>query len=353
MAKILFISNIPTPYQLDFLDSLATFHEIRAIFLWSAGQNLDWQLGKRDWIEVLDHHQWTKTARRLAVLLYEMRPEAIIIGGYKLPFADFVKWWGALQGVKVAYWLEKPLPRGFIGSWVRRGVWCTKLPFAYGVACVGVEAVAAYAPFSRRTLNLPYSIDVSRYHVNRQAIGNGPARFLFVGQLIHRKGVSELLEAFASVPPSQAELMIAGSGELRPLVETYASRFPHIHFAGFVGPDALPTLYAAHDVLITPSRHDGWAVVVCEAMAVSMPVIGTGATGAFVEYIQNGRNGFQCEVSTDSIREGVLYYCQNRELIREHGDFNQRLVANSDANAPNAAKRLSSWLGLSAEGRRA
>lgn len=351
MAKVLFLSNIPTPYQLDFLDSLAALHEIRAVFLWGAGQNLDWQLGERDWIEVLGHHQWAETTRRLVTLLHEVRPDAIMIGGYRLPFAKLVKWWGAFQGAKVAYWLEKPLPRGAIGNWMRRGVWCTRLPFAYGVACVGAEAVSAYAPFSRRTLNLPYSIDVSRYHVSRQAIGSGPVRFLFVGQLIHRKGVSELLDAFASIPSSEAQLMIAGSGELRSLVEAYVSRFPHILFAGFVGPDALPKLYGEHDVLIAPSRHDGWAVVVCEAMAASMPVIGTGATGAFVEYIQNGRNGFQCEVSVESIREGVRYYCQNRSLIRDHGNFNQRLVANSDANAPNAAKRLSAWLGLSGKER--
>ncbi len=347
MGKVLLLSNIPTPYQLDFLDRFAALHDVRAVFLWRTESNRDWQLDERRWIEFLDHHRWIATARRLVALLREMRPDAIILGGHRLPFAGLVKWWGLLRGIRVVYWLERPLPRGPFMNWARRWVWRARLPFAYGVAGIGAGAVSVYAPFSRRALNLPYSIDVSRYRASRGEIGNGPVRFLFVGQLIHRKGVPELLEAFATVPSGDAELTVAGSGELRSLVESYVHRFTHIHYAGFVGPAALPRLYGDHDVLIAPSHHDGWAVVVCEAMAAGMPVVGTAATGAFSEYVRHGHNGFRCDVTAESIRDGVLYYCRQKSLIRIHGNLNLRLLTKSDANAVNSATRLSSWLGLS------
>lgn len=347
MARVLFLSNIPTPYQLDFLDQIALQHQLRAVFLWSTEQNRDWRLEGREWLEVLGHRSWFAKARHVTVCLWNMRPDAILIGGHRLPFAGLVKWLGILLRARVVFWLEKPLPAGRLRQIIRRWVWRFRLPVAYGVAALGATAVSAYAPFSRRILNLPYSIDISRYQVHRAPMGERPVRFLFVGQLIHRKGVIELLDAFASVSSTDAELTIAGSGELKETVESYIRRFPHIRFLGFVGPDALPLLYGQHDVFVAPSRHDGWAVVVCEAMAAGMPVIGTEATGAFSEYVRHGFNGYLCKVSVESIRDGILFYCKHRPLIQEHGNRNIHLICNSNANASNAAMSLTSWLGLS------
>lgn len=346
MSRILFLSNIPTPYQLDFLDSLAELHEIRAVFLWGNEQNRDWILGNRFWMEILESGRRGTAGRRFAEILHEFRPDAILVGGYRLPFLNLIRRNAKQMGSRIAYWLEKPLPSGPLKARLRRWLWRARLPFAYGVVGIGREAVSAYAPFVRHTLNLPYSIDVFRYRTVRSDIGDRPIRFLFVGQLIPRKGIAELLEAFSGVAADEAQLSIAGSGDLKPLVESYVQKYPHIEFTGFVGPDKLPELYASHDILVMPSRHDGWAVVVCEAMAAGMPIIGTMFTGAFAEYVRHRHTGFRCHVSVESIREGIDYYSKQRSLIREHGRLNEKLIKDSNANAPNAARALSVWLGL-------
>ena len=44
--KILFISNLPTPYQLDFFDEIADHHNILAIFLWKKSRG--WAVNKQN-----------------------------------------------------------------------------------------------------------------------------------------------------------------------------------------------------------------------------------------------------------------------------------------------------------------
>ena len=51
-------------------------------------------------------------------------------------------------------------------------------------------------------------------------------------------------------------------------------------FAGFRQWHELPDVYRDHDVLVAPSRYDGWGLIVPEGLAAGMPVIGTAAMGS-------------------------------------------------------------------------
>ena len=51
-------------------------------------------------------------------------------------------------------------------------------------------------------------------------------------------------------------------------------------FSGFLPLDELPAEFAAADAFVLPSRHDGWGVVVNQALAAGLPVIATEAVGA-------------------------------------------------------------------------
>lgn len=64
-----------------------------------------------------------------------------------------------------------------------------------------------------------------------------------------------------------------------------------VEMGGFVEPEKLPAEFAAADVFVLPSRHDGWGVVVPQAMAAGLPVISTPATRAAAELVTSGRHG--------------------------------------------------------------
>lgn len=64
-----------------------------------------------------------------------------------------------------------------------------------------------------------------------------------------------------------------------------------IEYAGFQPPEELPGLFARADVFVLPSRHDGWGVVVNQAIGTGLPVICSDAVGAAHDLVEEGVNG--------------------------------------------------------------
>lgn len=84
-----------------------------------------------------------------------------------------------------------------------------------------------------------------------------------------------------------------GDGDLRDsLAQTLQPVQDRVEFLVFKDWQDLPASYAAADILCVPSRYDGWGLVVPEGLASGLPVIGTDRTGAAVEFIDSGRNGW-------------------------------------------------------------
>lgn len=107
----------------------------------------------------------------------------------------------------------------------------------------------------------------------------------FVGRLTRDKGIPELLEAFEEILRSfpAAYLLLVGwfdesedalGAEMRARIDAH----PRIVRTGFVA-DTAP-YYRAMDVMVLPTRREGFPNVVLEAAASGIPVITTTATGA-------------------------------------------------------------------------
>jgi len=340
--KILFLSNIPTPYQLDFLGKLSEIAEVRAVFLWGREVNRDWSLSQKPWLRILSGENEKADWKKLHTILAEFKPEYVLVGGYRLQLSFKLKIYCALKKVSFHYWLEKPLPAVGLRKLLRAVVWVTVLPFSKSVFCIGNEAVNIYRPFARKVFNLPYSIDSKRYK-ERYGLPSKPLKCLYIGQYIARKGVPELLQAFAGLDMDQANLTLVGSGELQDLVKNYALKYKNINELGFVNPDQLPSVISQHDILLAPSRHDGWSVVVVEAMISGLPVISTSQTGAFIQLSRDANNmklGNFCEVDADSIRDAVMDYVNYPEKVLNEGRAAKVTVMDSLVESKNAVIQL-------------
>ncbi len=109
---------------------------------------------------------------------------------------------------------------------------------------------------------------------------------LFVGKLSEKKGVQYLIQAAekASRQITDLKVIIVGEGHLKESLErmTRASGKPGVfQFKGPVPHEQLSMFYSASDALVVPSiidRHgesEGMPVVILEALASGLPVIGT------------------------------------------------------------------------------
>src|ERR1051325_5103774 len=111
-----------------------------------------------------------------------------------------------------------------------------------------------------------------------EAASRARIEILFVGQLVRRKGVDLLLDALA---PLWAEyptlrLTLIGEGDERAALESQAAASgfrDRVTFAGARPADEVRTRLMAADLLVLPSRWDGWGMVVNEALAAGVPAI--------------------------------------------------------------------------------
>jgi len=124
--------------------------------------------------------------------------------------------------------------------------------------------------------------------------GSSALRVLFVGSLIPRKSISTLLEALHLVRQYGVSITaaIVGDGPDRTALEGLASRH-HLEarFAGEVSHREVLTWMDGADVLVLPSISEGRPMVVLEAMASGLPVVGSDIDGTR-ELIEHGRTGY-------------------------------------------------------------
>ncbi len=124
---------------------------------------------------------------------------------------------------------------------------------------------------------------VTPAHLELPSHDDGGFRAIYVGQLIRRKGVDLLLDALARLPPPAIPLTIVGTGHADAELRARASRLglaQAVSWRGVVSNESISAVMACHDLLVLPSRFDGWGAVVNEALAAGTPVLCSTTCGA-------------------------------------------------------------------------
>ena len=102
-----------------------------------------------------------------------------------------------------------------------------------------------------------------------------------VGRLSEQKGQEDFLQAAHAIRRARpdARFVLAGSADDPQLLARLEALAAHealagaVHFLGHVGDMA--ALYAALDVLVAPSRWEGFGLMLAEAMAAGLPIVAT------------------------------------------------------------------------------
>ncbi len=118
---------------------------------------------------------------------------------------------------------------------------------------------------------------------------------VFVGALIERKGISELMEAFIASARNdlRLHLIIVGNGPKKDFINriVYKNNLgDRVHMVSDQQHNNIPLYMCAGDIFIMPSRSEGLPVVVIEAMACERPVITTNVSGN-PEIVSDGETG--------------------------------------------------------------
>ncbi|APS35976.1 MULTISPECIES: glycosyltransferase [Serratia] len=111
---------------------------------------------------------------------------------------------------------------------------------------------------------------------------------LFVGRFDYQKGFDILITAMESLRGHPIHLTAVGGGVHNKYAP--ADTAPQTTYTGWLNAEALEPYFRHADVLIVPSRWEGFAMVPLEAMSYGLPVIASNCT-SFPEMIEDRRTG--------------------------------------------------------------
>lgn len=140
--------------------------------------------------------------------------------------------------------------------------------------------------------------------------------YLFSGQIIERKGLIYLLNAWKKhilVYPND-RLIIIGGGSLLKKYQTLFSTNNSIYLEGKIPYNEVYKYYAIADIFILPTLEDNWSLVIPEAMSCGLPVATSIYNGCHVELVKKGYNGITFDTYKEDTIINALDYFHHVDL---------------------------------------
>jgi len=339
MQKLLLITYIPSPYQVEFFNAIAQAnqYDLQVAYLYP---NCDVPIAK-EWKQkniehcsiilndsVSNYKQLSRDLDQsdLVIFNYYRHPKISALINRCIRLNKAWCFWGERPGCKHS---------GFLG-WLYRYWKLGQLHHSnaaiWGVGSWGIKQYQKEFGQGRLYFNLPYFSDLTRFATSRyqvQALKKTKRVFLYSGALIKRKGVDLMSSAFCRLAHdlNYVELIFLGDGDLRSELEQQLAPYQNrVKFLGFQPWEKLPNYYSQADILCVPSRYDGWGLVVPEGLAAGLPVIATNQTGAALDLIHDGSNGWLI----DADREESLYQAMYTAAILDNAGLEKYAKAARD-----------------------
>lgn len=155
--------------------------------------------------------------------------------------------------------------------------------------------------------------------------------YLFVGQMVLRKGIDKLLSAWLNHIKSYPEdhLVVIGDGVLLEECKTQYGNQSNIHILGPINYSFIHKYYAICDVFIMPTLEDNWCLVLPEAMACEKAVACSIYNGGTVELIQDGVNGYSFDpLDYNSLVEVLSKFHASNVSVEQMGEASASIEKN-------------------------
>jgi len=335
MKKILFITNLPSPYRMDFFNYLGQSCDLTVIFERKKAEDRDdrW-VGhaaihfKEVYADLKPFRKEGSKGRGLIKLLKISDYDLVIFSGYASPSVR----------AAIAYCIRKKIPYyiEYDGGFDKKDSFikaCYKkylLTSARGhfITCRELESYLTRMGIPQeRLLRYPFSslnrADISltvptleyKAQLKKELGIHTACAILTVGQFIPRKGFDILLQAAAKVSEPCDIYIVGGEPTEEYLRMKEDLGLTNVHFIGFMSKEELKKWYRACDIFVLPTREDIWGLVINEAMANGLPVISTNRCIAALELIEEGKNGYVVPVEdADALAEKLSIVISDTNL---------------------------------------
>jgi glycosyltransferase involved in cell wall biosynthesis len=206
-------------------------------------------------------------------------------------------------------------------------IWRRRLDFILGVGALA-ERYYSDCGFPRQRI-FPFGYFVEPFDRkegerpnNGQVNATGETvRLLFAGEVVWHKGLDILLGALHNLLHLPWRLDIVGGGSDTERVGRLSRTLGlanRIGWLGVMSNDAVRSKMQMADVLVLPSRHDGWGVVVNEALLAGTRVVASDACGASELLHESSRGGVFRSECVSHLRDVLAPFIQQGQLSKEN-----------------------------------
>lgn len=338
MKRILFLTNIPSPYRIRFFEELAKNYDVTVLFH-DDSKNHSGRVNSWFGNGNGSFHQVQLTKRVISrgedslcldILNWLKKPfDHIVICGYASMTEMLAIAW--LRMMKKPFFLEvdggmiRPdsgmkyrLKRWLVSSakgWISSGKHTTQYLVHYGAD----ESHTYEYPFSSLQCadimtEAPSAQEKAAW---KEKLGIAEERYILsIGQFIPRKGFDILMKAAASLDKNIGIYIVGGEPTEEYLKLREDLELSNVHFVGFQSKSVLAEYYKGADLFVLPTREDIWGLVINEAMAYGLPVITTDRCVAGLELVENGVNGYIVPVEDAQALSGAIRKAMAGDLPR-------------------------------------
>lgn len=310
--KVLFLTNIPSPYRIDFFNELGKLCDLTVIFERRSTKARDESWLKHDFknfnavfLKSLRIKKEDGLSFGVIKWLRKNTFDIIVVGGYSTPAGML-----AIQYLKLT---KKPYFLNSDGGLIK-----SDRRLTYRIKRYFIKNASAYLSTSQKTNEylIHYGAKPEAIHIYpftslrfKDLLPNPLTKqekkrfksdlelkydwiILTVGQFIERKNFTLLLEAVKDFDQTVGFVFVGGEPTNEYLAIVKKHNLENVHFISFMSKEAISQYYKAADIFVLPTREDIWGLVINEALAHGLPVVTTKTCVAGVELIEEGVNGF-------------------------------------------------------------
>jgi len=146
-----------------------------------------------------------------------------------------------------------------------------------------------------------------------------------VSRLRQEKGIDTLIQAFSLLIPNKenTHLLLVGAGPDEDLLKNQSMKLgisDYVKFYGQASWERSMRFLSVIDIVVVPSRFEGFGLTAAEAMAVGKPVIASDTTG-LREIIVHGESGILFPVDDIfALKEAIEQLIENPSLRRQYSN---------------------------------
>ncbi len=315
--KVVLIHNIISPHVTPIFTELAKHTDLTVLYCAEKEDNRTWDEKPTEFTyKVLPHHAIKLKGKDLFTYfinpsiineLNNLKPDVVIIAGWDLFAYQAASMYCTLKRIPYILWsgstqnepswrrtVSKPLVLAMVKG--------ASAYIAYGskardyLVSLGADPKKIFISFNTTDLE-KYRQLTTKYkekaaQIKKQIGLKEEKVILYYGQLIERKGPDLLLEAFATLKTKDVALLLVGSGQYKSFLEKKKEGVENVYILDNPGDEEICKYYAIADLFVLPSREEVWGLVANQALAAGLPVVISDHTGASVDVVEDGINGY-------------------------------------------------------------